>query len=420
MTVHPGLSAVIAKCLSKNPEERYQSGAELARDLENYRSIGSEGEITSVLSDDVRAQATQARSSSSGAWKSGPMAAISSGAYGAAVQQSRIGTSSESVPPLPHSSTKISAPTSATQLWSKRAKMASIAVAVITLLAAATAFTAKYWKKDATDSTQPGAGQTSHAARINAQSRLAGHGASSGGSGRVEMRITSKPEGALVQLDGVSNPAWVTPYTAPDLRLGTHNLIFTKQGYADETRKLEINPSSSSYHINLTPMTTSVSVTSEPAGAGVEIDGVATGKLTPIRVPVAPGQHKIVVHLDGYRNAQVTTAVNNGQVFRFSPVLNPTDAREAGNSNGVTTRFRKLFGGGIPAGKGMIDFVTSPPGARIVVNGKPVAVATPAHAPFPPGNYRVELRQSGYKPVQQTVHVEVGKISKVEAKLDPQ
>ena len=86
----------------------------------------------------------------------------------------------------------------------------------------------------------------------------------------------------------------------------------------------------------------------------------------------------------------------------------------------VATRFRKLFGGGIPAGKGMIDFVTSPPGARIVVNGKPVAVATPAHAPFPPGNYRVELRQSGYKPVQQTVHVDVGKISKVEAKLDPQ
>jgi hypothetical protein len=135
---------------------------------------------------------------------------------------------------------------------------------------------------------------------------------------------------------------------------------------------------------------------------------------------VAPGQHKIVVHLDGYRNAQVSAPVNNGQVYRFSPVLNPTDAREAGNSSAVATRFRKLFGGGIPAGKGMIDFVTSPPGARIVVNGKPVAVATPAHAPFPPGNYRVELRQSGYKPVQQTVHVDVGKISKVEAKLDPQ
>ena len=68
----------------------------------------------------------------------------------------------------------------------------------------------------------------------------------------------------------------------------------------------------------------------------------------------------------------------------------------------------------------MIDFLTTPPGAKIVVNGKPVAIATPAHAPFPPGDYRIELRQSGYKPVQQTVHVDVGKISKVEAKLDPQ
>jgi len=86
----------------------------------------------------------------------------------------------------------------------------------------------------------------------------------------------------------------------------------------------------------------------------------------------------------------------------------------------VATRFRKLFGGGIPVGKGMIDFVTTPPGAKIIVNGKTVAIATPAHAPFPPGDYRIELRESGYKPVQQTVRVDAGRISKIEAKLDPQ
>src|SRR5262249_2701514 len=38
-SVHPGLSAVILKTLGKAPEQRYQTGAELARDLDNYKSF---------------------------------------------------------------------------------------------------------------------------------------------------------------------------------------------------------------------------------------------------------------------------------------------------------------------------------------------------------------------------------------------
>jgi serine/threonine-protein kinase len=37
--IHPGLSAVIEKALAKSPEQRYQSGAELAAALENYRVL---------------------------------------------------------------------------------------------------------------------------------------------------------------------------------------------------------------------------------------------------------------------------------------------------------------------------------------------------------------------------------------------
>ena len=38
-SIHPGLSAVIEKSLAKSPEERYQTGAELTRALENYQSV---------------------------------------------------------------------------------------------------------------------------------------------------------------------------------------------------------------------------------------------------------------------------------------------------------------------------------------------------------------------------------------------
>jgi len=67
----------------------------------------------------------------------------------------------------------------------------------------------------------------------------------------------------------------------------------------------------------------------------------------------------------------------------------------------------------------MIDFVTTPPGAKIFIQGRPMAFATPAHVPIPEGDYRVEFREPGYKPVQQNVHVEAGKNVRVSATLDP-
>src|SRR5262249_49783157 len=140
-----------------------------------------------------------------------------------------------------------------------------------------------------------------------------------------------KPEGASVQIDGLTSASWTTPFTASDLKLGAHTVVFTKAGYTEETRKIELKRSSSLYHINLSPVITSVSISSEPEGADIEIDGVPTGKVTPARVPVTEGEHRIVVHLAGYRNAQVTGMVNKAQIFRFSPVLNPADAHEAGN-----------------------------------------------------------------------------------------
>src|SRR5580765_264858 len=40
VTVHPGLSAIVTKALAKAPDDRYQTGADMVRDLENYKLAG--------------------------------------------------------------------------------------------------------------------------------------------------------------------------------------------------------------------------------------------------------------------------------------------------------------------------------------------------------------------------------------------
>src|SRR5215475_460127 len=40
VTVHPGLSAIVTKALAKAPDDRYQTGADLVRDLEHYKVAG--------------------------------------------------------------------------------------------------------------------------------------------------------------------------------------------------------------------------------------------------------------------------------------------------------------------------------------------------------------------------------------------
>jgi eukaryotic-like serine/threonine-protein kinase len=47
-TIHPGLSYVITRALAKGMEERYQTCAELAEDLKNYRNLGGQSSLSST------------------------------------------------------------------------------------------------------------------------------------------------------------------------------------------------------------------------------------------------------------------------------------------------------------------------------------------------------------------------------------
>src|SRR5262249_16703882 len=94
--------------------------------------------------------------------------------------------------------------------------------------------------------------------------------------------VSSNPDGAQIQLDGQSNPGWVTPLELTELTPGRHTITLTKAGYAAETRTVDIaSRSKAVLTMQLALLPAALTVTSEPAGAKVYLDGKDMGRPTP-------------------------------------------------------------------------------------------------------------------------------------------
>src|SRR6202044_582559 len=99
--------------------------------------------------------------------------------------------------------------------------------------------------------------------------------------------VTSTPAGAQVQIDGKSDSSWVTPFNLSTLNPGQHTLIVSKFGYQAETRSIDVASGSKSFvSLQLAQMTATLSLTSEPAGAAIWMDGKDTGRVTPAQISI--------------------------------------------------------------------------------------------------------------------------------------
>jgi len=113
--------------------------------------------------------------------------------------------------------------------------------------------------------------------------------------------LISTPQGAQVQLDGKTDPSWVTPFTLSGLGAGQHTVTVSKPGYSTDTRTVDVASGGKAFVTSrLAQLMATLSVTSTPPGANVYIDGRDTGKLTPAQVSVDKGQHVVLVRKPGF------------------------------------------------------------------------------------------------------------------------
>ncbi len=220
--------------------------------------------------------------------------------------------------------------------------------------------------------------------------------------------IDSIPQGAQFQVDGKSDPSWVTPFTVASLSPGKHIISVIKSGYSSEVRSIDVAANSkSTLTLHLAPINALMVVNSAPPGAEVVLDGKPTARVTPAQFAVEKGSHTVLLRKQGYLEETVTADLGPGQNFQYSPTL-----RALGNAEDIRTvgKFNKLFGrgGDSTAGMGTISVHTQPKGAQVVINQRVLDKLSPVDVMLGPGNYVVDVTLTGFKPIHKVVSVDKG------------
>ena len=222
-----------------------------------------------------------------------------------------------------------------------------------------------------------------------------------------QLAIDSTPQGAQVQVDGRTDPSWVTPFALTNLQPGQHSVTVSKAGYSTDTRTVGVTSGNRATTVmHLAQLMATLVVKSDPPGANVYVDGRDMGTKTPAQVSVDKGQHVVLVRMSGYIDETMNAQFVLGQTFNFSPTL-----RSLGNTDNIKTvgKMSKLFGGkGGQPGQATVSIHTQPKGAQIAINQHMLEKGSPVDVLLDPGNYVIDITLSGYAPVHRVITADKG------------
>jgi hypothetical protein len=207
----------------------------------------------------------------------------------------------------------------------------------------------------------------------------------------------------MVFIDNIAKG--ITPVTLTDTAIGTHQLLLTKTGFNDYTRSVLIEPSTpvtvgatliKSLPEPTTPSlkTGSIAITSSPAGATVDIDGIHRGATPLILTEIPAGNHLVTLSFKGYDDWNHTISVGSGQMAAINAEL------EA-----------------IKEITGSLAVITDPPGADVSVDGNFKGVSPVTIQGLSEGMHTVLLTLQEYSDNTTTITVTAGQTRKYTAAL---
>ncbi len=235
-----------------------------------------------------------------------------------------------------------------------------------------------------------------------------------------EALVDSNPQGASLQVDGQSDPAWVTPFTLANLSPGKHIISVSKPGYSSDIRSIEVAFGSKvSLQFVLASVNALVVVSSTPPGADILIDGKPMRRVTPAQFAVEKGSHTVLLRKQGYLDETVTADLGPAQNFQYSPVLKALGNTEDMHTMGALNR---LFGRGPDSVAGMASIVirTRPKGAQVSINQHILDKTSPVGVAVGAGNYIVDITLTGFQPIHKIVTIDKGSRAEIDEVLERQ
>lgn len=235
--------------------------------------------------------------------------------------------------------------------------------------------------------------------RFSGRTPLAKHESLVQDSGTVS--IVSVPAGAKITVDGIDRG--IAPLTLSDVPKGRVAVDFSMEGYEPVKREISVTAGESvNLEVTLDPIPGSLFITSVPDGARIYVDGVACGKAPYSDDRIKPGEHTVRAEIDGYAPVERTVVVGLGQKtseeFRLENV------------------------------RGRIEIRTTPPGAQIVIDGRPAGTTKASRSTattsdvltidnIDAGEHTLVVKRDGYAEVVKHPVVEVGRTSVTNVKM---
>jgi formylglycine-generating enzyme required for sulfatase activity len=220
----------------------------------------------------------------------------------------------------------------------------------------------------------------------------------------IQLEFTRLPGLLTVALEpAVEAEVWLgdnllgrTPVSDVEVPPGDHRLSVRADRYlpAEQDLSVEGGGLAQAVALQLTPDWAPVSLTTEPAGAEVRVDGETLGT-TPLQMELVAGRHDVEVRLRGY-NAWRGNVEVEPDVPQTLPVVRLVQA------------------------DGQVQLVSTPSDAAVSVNGE-FRGRTPLQLTLSPGReHRVTLTRPGYDTVTRTLSVAADSGRRVEIDLPVQ
>ncbi len=216
------------------------------------------------------------------------------------------------------------------------------------------------------------------------------------------IQVVSTPSSAMVTLDR-SRTAY-TPYTYSNIPVGTHEIAVYVAGYQNYYMDVNVNQGQTTYvNAILQPIvsTGTLSVTSNPSGAAVYVDGSYRGVTSTSVGNLAPGSHSVQLILAGYQDWSGTVSISAGATTYLNPTLS-VDQQPQYATVSLTS---------IPAGASVYG--------DGVYKGQTIAGSPLVSTKVIPGTHTLLLTKAGYQDYSTTRTVAAGQNYDISVTLNP-